>query len=152
MLDKLNDKAVSFDAQVIKSYCGRKELFFKKQTDILERFKDGQKVTIIIIPDENEPTIVERYAVLLEVAEKVLGRKLTNSNESDNILIRTFISYKLRKEGYSNREIGRQMGRNHSSVTLMGKKMEDMLSVPESYKYEVGKYKEFEAELPTPSS
>ena len=142
---------VSFEAQVIVSYCGRKTLFFNKQRDILERFKDGQKVTVTIVPDGNEPTVVERYPVLLEAAEKVFGRKLTNTSERDNILIRTFISYKLRKEGYSNGEIGRRMGRDHSSVTQMGKKMEDMLSVPEAYKYEVEKYREFESELPTPS-
>ena len=146
------NNGTSFEAYVSKSYFGRKELFFNRQTSVLERFKDGQKVVITIIPNEDEPTVIERYAVLLEAAEKVFGRKLTNSNERDNILIRTFISYKLRGEGYSNGEIGRRMSRDHSSVTLMGRKMEDMLSVPESYKYEVEKYREFERALPDDDS
>jgi len=135
---------VSFEAQVIVSYCGRKTLFFNKQRDILERFKDGQKVTVTIIPDNDEPTIEERYAVVLEAAEKVFDRRLTNTRDRVNLLIRSFVAHKLRGEGYSNGEIGRRMNRNHSSVTNMGKKMEDMLSVPEAYKSEVAKYKEFE--------
>lgn len=145
--DGHNGGSVSFEAQVIKSYYGRKVLFFNKQTPFLESFKDGQKVTITITPNESEPTVAERYAILLETAEKVFGRKLSNSLERENILIRTFISYKLRAEGYSNGEIGRRMNRDHSSVTQMGKKMEDMLSIPEAYKYEVGKYREFERAL-----
>ena len=41
-----------FNAQVSQSYSGRKELFFDKKQDILAKFKDGQKVTITIIPTE----------------------------------------------------------------------------------------------------
>lgn len=41
-----------FNAYVSKSYSGRKELMFSKKRDILARFKDGQKVTITIIPTE----------------------------------------------------------------------------------------------------
>ena len=138
-------KGTSFEAYVSKSYFGRKELFFNRQTSVLERFKDGQKVVISIIPNEDEPTVIERYAVLLEAAEKVFGRKLTDSLERENILIRTFISYKLRKEGYSNGEIGRRMNRDHSSVTHMYKKVTEMISVPNAYKDEMEKLKLFES-------
>ena len=41
-----------FNAQVSQSYSGRKELFFDKKQDVLAKFKDGQKVTITIIPTE----------------------------------------------------------------------------------------------------
>ena len=40
------------EGTVSESYSGRRELFFSKQKDLLAKFKDGQRVTIVIVPME----------------------------------------------------------------------------------------------------
>lgn len=51
-LDRLLAEGAAVEGQVVQSYSGRKELFFSKQMDLLAKFKDGQRVTIIIIPND----------------------------------------------------------------------------------------------------
>lgn len=90
------------------------------------------------------PPIEERYPGVLACAEQVCGNKLTDSRERENILIRSFVAYKLHEEGYSYSEIGKMLKRDHSTVTNLVHRVRDMLSIPYAYKEEVAKYKEFE--------
>ena len=90
------------------------------------------------------PPIEERYPGVLACAEQVCGNKLTDSRERENILVRSFVAYKLHEEGYSYSEIGKMLKRDHSTVTNLVHRVRDMLSIPYAYKEEVEKYKEFE--------
>lgn len=90
------------------------------------------------------PPIEERYPGVLACAELACGNKLTDSRERENILIRSFVAYKLHEEGYSYSEIGKMLKRDHSTVTNLVHRVRDMLSIPYAYKTEVSKYKEFE--------
>lgn len=90
------------------------------------------------------PPIEERYPGVLACAEIVCGNKLTDSRERENILIRSFVAYKLHEEGYSYSEIGKMLKRDHSTVTNLVHRVRDMISIPYAYKEEVAKYKEFE--------
>lgn len=96
--------------------------------------------------DENDvpPPIEERYPGVLACAEIVCGNKLTDTRERENILIRSFVAYKLHEEGYSYSEIGKMLKRDHSTVTNLVHRVRDMISIPYAYKEEVAKYKEFE--------
>ena len=99
-----------------------------------------------ILRDEHDvpPPIEERFPGVLACAEIACGNKMTDSRERENILIRSFVAYKLHEEGYSYSEIGKMMKRDHSTITNLVHRVRDMLSIPYAYKTEVSKYKEFE--------
>ena len=82
----------------------------------------------------------ERYGVVLQAAEEATGWKLSNNRTAENSTIRAFISYYMHNEGFSYESIGRVMHRNHSTITHLFRKMEDMISLPEVYKEEMGMY------------
>lgn len=46
---------------------------------------------------------------------------------------RTMVAYQMIREGYTTLEIGKQMRKDHASVTHMKVKMEDALSLPQAY-------------------
>lgn len=96
--------------------------------------------------DENDcpPSIGERFPFVLSCAEIAVGRKVGKERCEDNTLIRSFVSYQLRKEEYGYCEIGRMLGRDHSTVIYLFNKMNDMLSVPNAYRVEMEKWKEFQ--------
>lgn len=91
------------------------------------------------------PPVTERHDAVLYAAIQATGRQLTATRNPADTLIRAMVAHRLRKEGYSNSEIGRAMGRDHSSVTHLDKKMRDMLSVPGAYKDEMRIYEKFES-------
>lgn len=96
--------------------------------------------------DENEcpPSVGERYPFVLSCAEQAVGRKLSRERCEENTLIRSFVSYRLRSEGYGYSEIGQMLGRDHSTVIHLYNRMSDMLSVPYAYRKEIELLKEFE--------
>ena len=96
--------------------------------------------------DDNDcpPSIGERFPFILACAEIAVGRKLSRERCEDNTLIRAFVSYMLRNEGYTYKEIGRMLQRDHSTVMHLYKKMEDILSLPQVYRKEIDMFKEFE--------
>lgn len=107
---------------------------------------DCYKEVLRVLRGQNgvPPPIEERYPGVLACAELASGNKLTDSRERENILIRSFVAYKLHDEGYSYSEIGKMMKRDHSTITNLVHRVRDMLSIPYAYKTEVSKYKEFE--------
>ena len=102
--------------------------------------------------DENEcpPSVGERFPFVLSCAEIAVGRMLSRERCEDNTLIRAFVSYQLREEGYGYCEIGRMLGRDHSTVIHLYNKMSDILSVPNAYRNEIERYKEFRRLLGQP--
>lgn len=93
------------------------------------------------------PPVEERFPVVLKAAEQATSWMLTDSRERENTLIRSFVAYKLREEGYSYADIGKMMKRDHSTITHLANRMRDMLSLPNAYKWEVQQYKRFEEML-----
>lgn len=89
------------------------------------------------------PQVSERYKTLVSAAERATGYSLTSTREAINSLIRSIVAYRLVKEGYHYSEIGKAMRRNHSTISHYIKKVENMLSVPNSYKREMDIFNEF---------
>lgn len=90
------------------------------------------------------PSVGERFPFVLRCAEMAVGRKLSRARSEENTLIRSFVSYRLRKEGYGYSETGRMLQRDHSTVIYLCNKAQDMLSVPNAYRREVEMFNEFE--------
>ena len=93
------------------------------------------------------PPINERYPEVLNAAQSATGWKLTETRDAWNTLLRGFIAHHLRHEGYTYSEIGRALGRDHSSVMHMEQRIDDMLSLPNAYQSEVNLFRKFEESL-----
>ena len=90
---------------------------------------------------EFKPPIGERYDIVLYAAQLAVGKQLCSGRAEDDVLIRVFTAYRLRKEGYSLGAIGKVMHRDHSTIThYIRNKMSDMLAVPRFYRRELEMY------------
>ena len=87
--------------------------------------------------------VSERFAEVVAAAEQAVGCRLTRLRTKDTTLVRCFVSYRLREEGYTYSEIGRMLGRDHSTVTSQVNRVKDMLSLPQVFRWEVGAFRRF---------
>ena len=87
--------------------------------------------------------IAERYEEVLAAAEEAVGVKLNPGRDAVTTTVRSFVAYRLHKEGYSYTDIGRMMGRDHSSVIHLVERKENALSVPGAYKSETEMFNRF---------
>ena len=85
----------------------------------------------------------ERYLDAVEAAECAVGKKLENGRHREDNLIRFFVSYYLRSEGFTLHDIGRKMGKDHTSILHHCRVMESMMSVPMAYRQELDAYEKF---------
>jgi chromosomal replication initiation ATPase DnaA len=132
--------------QVVESYSGRKDVVFNQNEleEFLSNCRNGDKIKMEVLPDGYKVSVDERYKQVLSVAEQTTKMKLTETREAGNALIRSIVAYRLVKEGYHYSEIGKAMGRNHSTISHYIRKVENMLSVPFAYRREICLFKEFE--------
>ena len=91
-----------------------------------------------------KPPSVERYEVILRAAETATNWKLSSERTMVDTIIRCFVSYRMRQEGYTFYEIAHLMQRDHSSVVYHVKRMSNMLSVPGAFKKEMAMWEVFE--------
>lgn len=77
----------------------------------------------------------DRYTELLQAAVSALGLDGydPSSRRVQFCTVRFAVALKLSEEGWSEYAIGRAMGKEHSTVHHMKKRMRDMLSLPGMY-------------------
>ena len=102
--------------------------------EVLRRLRERYGVTA---------PIAERYGEVLAAAEEAVGVKLNPGRDAVTTTVRSFVAYQLHKEGYSYTDIGRMMGRDHSSVIHLVERKENALSVPGAYKQETEMFRRF---------
>jgi len=109
-----------------------------------QKMKPEQERTNEEIVEDTKKLIAQRasdrYELVRMAAEEATGWKLSNSRTAENSTMRAFISYHMHNEGFSYESIGRVMHRNHSTITHLVRKMEDMLSLPGVYQAELEAY------------
>ena len=94
---------------------------------------------------EEKETIQERFQTLLGCATMLMGDGiLSDSRDSFCVFGRQMIAYKMHKEGFGWSDIGRQMGRPHSSAICLAKRMEEMLKYKVYYRNENALWEEFQ--------
>lgn len=91
------------------------------------------------------PPVDERFPQILKAAETVVGCKLTDTRSMPNTMIRSFVAYRMHKEGYSHHEAGVYLERDHATMTYLYYKVADMFSVPDAYKEEIEMLERFES-------
>ena len=62
------------------------------------KLPDEERVEVAkrILEDTPVPDVVKRLAVILPIAEDIVGRKMGNSRESDNVTIRRMVAFRLK--------------------------------------------------------
>lgn len=120
----------------------------------VEKMSDEDKKDLIahlqnsLEPDADMISVDRRYAELLSIAEDLFDYKMkTSRRDAEDVMIRRFISYRLRQEGFSLSAIGHAVGKNHSTIFHLIKQMEDYFSLPGLYKDDIKKYLEFDSRV-----
>ncbi len=89
-----------------------------------------------------------RGVILLGYMGEILGEPIpVSSRESRFVWARTMVAFQLLKEGYTTTEVGRMIGRDHSSVTSMRHRMQDALDYSFAYKDIIHIWKQFQNKL-----
>lgn len=85
-----------------------------------------------------------RFHTLFEAATKVVGGGIISDSKLKKPVIgRMMIAYKMRQEGYTFKNIGEYMKRSRCSIRTLWNNMDDALSLPHLYKYEVECWNKF---------
>lgn len=101
----------------------------------------------LVIEDYPVMLIGDRYKQLLEAAESIFERKMQKGRDIEDVMMRRFIAYKLREDGYTFSQISRVMGKNHSTIIHLIHQMEDYFSLPAMYKEDIKKYLKFHSKV-----
>lgn len=84
---------------------------------------------------------VQRFATLLAIAESVTGlRNDPKRRDSQSVLLRTIIVWRMIDEGYSYSDIGRAMGKDHSTVSYFARMRKDAVSIPMAFREHLTMY------------
>ena len=95
--------------------------------------------------DNNQgPPADERFPKILQAAENVVGKRLTDTRSKENTLIRALVAYRMHKEGYTHHETGIFLKRDHATITYLYFKIADMQTVPQAYRTELSMLEKFE--------
>ena len=77
----------------------------------------------------------QRFATLLAIAESVTGlRNDPKRRDSQSVLLRTIIVWRMIDEGYSYTDIGRTMGKDHSTVSYYARMRKDAVAIPMAFR------------------
>lgn len=96
-----------------------------------------------ILEETPVPDVVKRFAVILPIAEDIVGRKMGSSRKSDNVTIRRMVAYRLKEEGFRHYHIGQAMGVNHATVLHYVRTMENAFDEPIFYAGDIRQYVRF---------
>ena len=83
----------------------------------------------------------QRFATLLAIAESVTGlRNDPKRRDSQSVLLRTIIVWRMIDEGYSYSDIGRAMGKDHSTVSYYARMRKDAVAIPMAFREHLTMY------------
>ena len=89
-----------------------------------------------------------RFHTLFQAATKIVGGGIISDSKLKKPVIgRMLIVYKMREEGYSYKTIGKYLKRSRGSIRKLWNNMDDALSLPLIYQYEVECWNKFNESL-----
>ena len=95
--------------------------------------------------DKEQEDAASRFFTLYKAATSIVGDGiLTDSKMRELVIGRMLIVYQMRQEGYTLQVIGGYLGRNHSSVYNLEKRMEDVLNYPNIFQSEIQQWNRFQ--------
>lgn len=119
----------------------RKDMIIRNAAKLTD--EDRVEVAKRILEGTPVPDVVKRVAVVLPIAELVVGRKMDRSREQDNVTIRRMVTYRLLHEGFRVSHIAHAIGVSHSTAILYAKQMQNSYDEPIFYAKELRMYARF---------
>ena len=84
---------------------------------------------------EKMESVTQRWDTVFYTAVRLSGYNYTTgSRDARSVLIRTVAAWRLIEEGYPFSDIGRAMGKDHSTVSYYAKQRRDALQLPIAYR------------------
>lgn len=106
------------------------ELPYRERLSLCQALKDS------ILKEKNDPdhNHPNRGEFLLKKMEEILGEKIpVKSRESRYVWARAMVAYQLTQEGFTTMEVGRMIGKDHSTIIYLRDRMRDALSFRQAY-------------------
>lgn len=85
--------------------------------------------------------VTQRWDTVLFTAIRVTGLPyITGSRDAKTVLIREIAAWRMMDEGYSISDIGRAMGKDHSTVSYYARMRKDAVSIPMAFREHLTMY------------
>lgn len=85
--------------------------------------------------------VTQRWDTVLYTAITVTGKRYTTgSRDATSVLLRTISVWRMMDEGYSYTDIGRAMGKDHSTVSYYARMRKDAVSLPMAFREHLTMY------------
>lgn len=99
---------------------------------------------IASIRDEVPKDTEFRFCELVIDAEHVVGCRVDGTRRAASVMIRRFVAYRMRQEGFTIMDISRTMKVNHATVFHYVKQMQTSFDLPVYYARDLEMYHKFE--------
>lgn len=111
--------------------------------------EDRIKVAERILDTEDAPAgkAAARALELFTVAEQVVGCKVDGSRKASSVMIRRFVAWRMRTEGFILMDIARALNVNHATVYHYLRQMQTCFELPFYYHRDIEMYTRFEERL-----
>lgn len=98
--------------------------------DLLSLPKAQRKHIIGVLQESlvDKKDIDSRFLVMKKTADKLIGKDiLTETRERDVVFGRRMVAYAMREEGFSLHAIGKRLNLDHSTISALVKRMQDVI-------------------------
>lgn len=73
----------------------------------------------------------DHFLSLLSTMEGVVGEDILDGSRKDvKVIARSFLAYQLSRDGYTEYQIGRLLGMDHSSINYLKRKAKEIIDAP----------------------
>lgn len=85
--------------------------------------------------------VTQRWDTVLFTAIRVTGLPyITGSRDAQTVLVREIAAWRMMDEGYSISDIGRAMGKDHSTVSYYARMRKDAVAIPMAFREHLTMY------------
>lgn len=119
----------------------RTELIIRNAAKLTE--EERMEVAKRILEETPQPTADKRFALMLPIAEEIVGRKMDASRDSDCVTVRRICAFRMMEEGLRVAHIASAMGKHHSTILHYIKQMKDAFDEPIFYAGDIRQYIRF---------
>lgn len=105
----------------------------KQMVDSLSRTDKEYLVGYITQTLNLQNDLEARPARICEIMRGIVGDFVGARRNANLVWARTMVAYQLKLDGFSTGRIGKELGKDHSSVMHMTRKMQDALNFPKMY-------------------
>jgi len=112
-----------------------------KSLPMFEKKDLAYKVIREIDRIEKMEGVTQRWDTVLFTAIRVTGKPYTTgSRDAQTVLVREIAAWRMMDEGYSITDIGRAMGKDHSTVSYYARMRKDAVAIPMAFREHLTMY------------